>query len=187
MQQRICRKEIIWPPPLHPHPAARLFSRLKVSLTAQNKLNALSCHVVTPHPWTWLQQSLSLAQLSNAAQCCHSSHLCRWEIMTLMSRFLRNTSGLQDLYSLGPLQGGGPQTPRLPCPPLALYHHHRSVSLETSVSFLINGCHRKRRGKTPQENSRKTGPMSCMVKQNGNVRKVEEENWIMVLHWISSD
>lgn len=147
MLQRICRKEMIWPPP-----RCKVVFKVK-GVTAQKKLNALSCHVVTPHPWTWLQQRLSLAPLSNAAQCCRSLHLCKWGIMALMSHFLRNTSVLQDLYSLGPLQGGGPQIPRLPCPPLALYHH-RSVSLETSVSFIINGCHRKRRGKTPQENSR---------------------------------
>lgn len=126
--------------------------------TGKTECTQLSC--CNPQPR--LQQRLSLAQLSNAAQCCHSFHLCKWEIMALMSHFLRNTSGLPDLYSPGPLQGGGPQIPRLPCPPLALCHHHCSVSLGTSVSFIINGCHRKRRGKTPQENSRKTGLESCM-------------------------
>lgn len=145
MLQRICRKEEI-----SPLPTAGLGSRLKVSLTEQKKLMHSVVMWHPPQPRPRLQKRFSLVQLSNAAQCWCSLHLCKREIMALMSHFLRNITALQDLYS--PVrQQGGPQIPRLPSLSLALYHHHSSASSETSVSFIINGCHMKRWGKTPQE------------------------------------
>lgn len=73
-----------------------------------------------------------------------------------MSHFLRNITALQDLSSPVRHQGG-PQIPRLPGLSLAPHHHHSSASLETSVSFIINGYHMKRWGKTPQESQHENG------------------------------
>lgn len=161
------------------------------------------------HRKKWERDPVSRCQsgfkVESVTNCPHERSGCKYSIhnvtsitgkIALMGEFLRNYYEFITEISWICSPAGPPlcflfkevhyppvSPPLLPNP-LSLYHHHSSDASETSVSFIINGRHMKRWGKTPRERAwKQTWRVACW----NRMVMWERENQIVVLHGLGSD